>query len=264
MHNLCSSQLNKGIARQCVAYHIYGAAQFQAALFHQKSNTFVAFFFSPKSFQSLDDEEKSSIPWLTWELRQTHHLIQSNGFVLVPSLVFSPEHIETYASQAGLGEGKPTFDQLNHSECFVVFNEQEETVSSPTHFQSRLADYLGRYVSPRCREFIYFHIQHENLLIGSFSKEKLLFFNEFKVHSKEDVLYFLACAARVLKKNLSEANVFFSGKIAEKSPFQELLNRHIGEIEPIWLDEGIRFDRAINPYHQLIYRDVFTLPLCGL
>ncbi|MFY0673864.1 MAG: DUF3822 family protein [Bacteroidia bacterium] len=209
--------------------------------------------------------ERSQAPWLNWDTRHTYKAIKSNGFALVPQMVFDSDQMPTYFKSTGLDYGEQSrlvIDEIELARTLMVYDHKG--TESHNNLYACLINQLLAYQNLQSQDYIHFHLDIDSLLIVVVKGGKLQMANQFSFSAKEDILYYLAASVNNFELDLKTSPITYSGYLRPKTDLKKLLHEYFPDLKPTGVSASLNFDTCINPMHQVFYADVFTLPLCAL
>ncbi|MFA6924124.1 MAG: DUF3822 family protein [Bacteroidales bacterium] len=198
----------------------------------------------------------------------------NNKSTLIPSQLFDSQNIKNYIGFSDFMDFNSEiakYDKLRNIDAFNVFAIPENIEKIFTerfnnirilHFSSCLIDNVISQNQSLNSVFVNIYNSHFEVVIAE--NKNLKFYNTFKYHTKEDVLYYLLFVLEQLKLKPESAKIVLSGLINNKTSIFILLSKYIANIDFAKLNDNFdcsELREKINPNY---YFNIINQHLCVL
>ena len=196
--------------------------------------------------------------WLKQPMEKKIALMESPEFTLIPFSLYENNEKRKYLElNHALNKNALVYaDMLKDFYSYVIFaqNSKLRNMISQNISDLNWHHYVTGFVKCSAKfdneKFVAADVRNRRFYVSAFSKNRLMFCNEFRYDSKEDFVYFIMLVYRNLEYDPREVPLKLSGLIQQNSEVVALMKRYIANIEfgdksEIYHDE----QNKNNPYH---------------
>jgi len=137
--------------------------------------------------------------------------------------------------------------------------QQQFATAEPKHLVAALTQQFPRLIDLREGPHLLCYITDKRVLLVAYANGDFLFANSFGFRSSNDFIYYVLLAFDQLKMDPYEANVYYSGKLAEEGEIHKLLHRYIDKVQPLPLPEEYTLRGDLKQHPAYYYLDLLSL-----
>lgn len=231
---------------------------------------------NPDEFISLFKDFAQGHPWLNLDFARINILYETSRSTLVPAALYRPEDRKLLASFnfEVTDESDVRYDHLNAQDAYLLYilpKSLEDMLLHlfPAHTLKCHASVLIEILMIMNKNLpavkrMFVNVRNASLDIVITEGKKLLFYNSFSYHSKQDFIYFIIFVIEQLNLNPEEIDLTLSGRIDQKSTLYDMAWKYIRNIHFQELSSAYRYSYLFNDLPQHYYFTLLNSGLCEL
>lgn len=251
---------------------IYDSGQFQIAIVHEESNTFIYL----QTYQLFPaDQSPDPVPFLrqiflTNENLQNDFATKTLAFgslptTLVPSAFFSESSAAEYLSLVNHFENAIViYEKIDAADAYQIGAMPRNWLQSLEEWNEKFsispaeANVISYLLKNNSEEMVHVYVHPHQVDIFYLNKKDLQFANQFQFHSAEDAVYYLMLIYKQLQLNAESIPLIMYGEIEPKSAIADTLNKYIRHIRFASRNTERKYsDAIVSPPHY--YFNLFAL-----
>lgn len=197
----------------------------------------------------------------------------SHHHTLIPESIFDNKSLTTYLAWTTDVESKDVLEYnfIKNIDCYNVYALEkklskniDEYFKKPVifDFNSVVIQNLMRENKGTRNKKLFTYKLHQQLYLYFIDNSKLLFSNNFSIHSEEDFVYYVLAVCEHLQQNVSQVEVVLLGDILLNDSYHNTLSHYAENISWANYPKGIYFQAEMNELAAHQYFSLFSLALC--
>lgn len=228
----------------------------------------------PAAFSRIFRSFAEEHPWLAGDFSQVNVFFETSKSTLIPSPLYDPGD---RAVLAGFNfevtdDLEVQHDRLNNADAFLLYVMPKELISQlhqvfPGHTMKCHAAVLievlmlmHKNLPAKKRMFV--NVRNAQLDIVITDGKKLLFYNSFPYHSKQDFIYYIIFVLEQLNLNPEEIELKLSGRIDKRSTLYDMAWKYIRNLQFQELSPTFRYSYLFNDIPAHYYFTLLNAGLC--
>lgn len=212
---------------------------------------------------------------LTRGFRKTVCITPASKYTIVPGALFVADKSSEYFSFVYPLENG---EELNSTKLF--FDEAELIYATDMAYLQIIRDYFPHsialpgvasfvnYILPRYRNTrssaIFLNLYSDNFDLLLLNDGRMLFCNNFKFKTAEDLVYYTIFVIDQLKVNPEKVELKLSGNIPSQSELLKLLRKYIKTVDLLNDESDVQLSYALNELDRYRFIDLLNPRLCEL